>query len=293
MLSSSHMAKDPAFLFYSNDFDSATKFFTNEQVGKYIRLMIAQHQHGHLSREKMNFICISYDKDVFDKFIADEQGLFFNERLEIEITKRKKYALSRGNNRRNNKNISNSYDDDMGHHMENENENENKDDNEIENGGVYRNERNIYYTEISKKIVSVISEQIDKNKLSITKPVNDPKIIQWLIEQDNQSFDKVEQMVDYLSWRDITSKYSVHIFSVKQFREKIDKLYSERQRFLSDLNKEDKPFHLHPNGKTMFVFHRHKIEDKKMEKIIKNSAEQNFRIIYLEPNTSHATTSSS
>jgi len=39
------MGKDPAFLFYSNDFDQGTKFFTDDQTGKYIRLLIAQHQH--------------------------------------------------------------------------------------------------------------------------------------------------------------------------------------------------------------------------------------------------------
>ena len=43
--------KDPAFLFYTNDFDRGCQFFTDEQVGKYIRLLMAQHQHGHLSEK--------------------------------------------------------------------------------------------------------------------------------------------------------------------------------------------------------------------------------------------------
>ena len=43
------MAKDPAFLFYPNDFDCATRFFTDEEVGIYLSLLIAQFQNGRLS----------------------------------------------------------------------------------------------------------------------------------------------------------------------------------------------------------------------------------------------------
>ena len=42
--------KDPAFLFYSSDFLTGTMFFTDEQVGKYIRLLCAQHQKGQIGR---------------------------------------------------------------------------------------------------------------------------------------------------------------------------------------------------------------------------------------------------
>lgn len=113
------MAKDPAFLFYTNDFISGTQFFTDEQVGIYIRLLAAQHQHGHLSENHMKMICKSYDNDIFSKFIKDNDGKYYNERLEIEIVKRKNYTESRGNNKRGKKIISKSYD----NHMENENEN--------------------------------------------------------------------------------------------------------------------------------------------------------------------------
>ena len=43
------MAKDPAFLFYTGDFATGTQFLTDDQMGKYIRLLMAQHQHGHLN----------------------------------------------------------------------------------------------------------------------------------------------------------------------------------------------------------------------------------------------------
>jgi uncharacterized protein YdaU (DUF1376 family) len=115
------MAKDPAFLFYPGDFTTGTQFFTDEQVGKYIRLLMAQHQLGHLEEKHMIMICKSYDNDVFSKFDKDSDNKYFNKRLEDEIVKRKIYTESRGNNKRGKKIISKSYDNDM------EDENENKD----------------------------------------------------------------------------------------------------------------------------------------------------------------------
>lgn len=126
------MAKDPAFLFYTNDFISGTQFFTNEEVGLYIRLLCAQHQHGRLNKKQVKIICNSLDIDVLNKFSIDEQGLYFNERLESEIEKRSKFSLSRSANRLGktkdlnkppkNKNTRKTY----VNHMEDENENKDK-----------------------------------------------------------------------------------------------------------------------------------------------------------------------
>jgi hypothetical protein len=116
------MAKDPAFLFYPNDFLSGTQFFTDEQVGKYIRILMAQHQHGHLSEDQVIFICKSYDNHIFSKLKKDSAGMWYNERLEIEIKKRKNFILSRSKNKEGKtkqKIISKSHDS----HMVNANEN--------------------------------------------------------------------------------------------------------------------------------------------------------------------------
>jgi uncharacterized protein YdaU (DUF1376 family) len=128
------MSKDPAFLFYSSDFLTGTSFLTNEQVGKYIRLLCHQHQNGHLKEKDMLKICIAYDEDIFEKFAKDEDGLFFNERLDTEISKRKAYSESRANNRKKKEQPEEktlTYEKDMLNtsityveHMENENENE-------------------------------------------------------------------------------------------------------------------------------------------------------------------------
>jgi len=93
------MNKDPAFLFYSNDFLSGTYTMDNEQVGKYIKLLCLQHQKGRLSKKDMLKICITYDEDIFSKFIKDSAHKYYNKRLEEESIKRKNYADSRRKNR--------------------------------------------------------------------------------------------------------------------------------------------------------------------------------------------------
>lgn len=91
---------------------------TDEQVGKYIRLLCLQHQKGRLTEKDMFNICKTYDIDVFNKFIK-EGDIFYNERLEYETIKRKNYAESRRKNREGKKKT-------YVKHMENENENENR-----------------------------------------------------------------------------------------------------------------------------------------------------------------------
>jgi uncharacterized protein YdaU (DUF1376 family) len=129
------MAKDPAFLFYSSDFLTGTMFFSNEQVGIYVRLLCAQHQHGGYV-EKDFFEQITEGHDVIKKkFILTEYG-YFNERLKEETEKRKKYTESRRNNltlKAKKHHMESHMDCHMAPHMENENENENVIINENEN----------------------------------------------------------------------------------------------------------------------------------------------------------------
>lgn len=89
--------KSPAFNFYSSDFLTGTIFMTNEQKGAYITLMCYQHQYGHLTEEQIK--SVTSDKAVLSKFRIDSKGLYYNERLEIEIMKKNKYCESRSNNR--------------------------------------------------------------------------------------------------------------------------------------------------------------------------------------------------
>lgn len=118
------MAKDPAFLFYYQDFLVGTDEFTNEQVGAYIRCLCIQAAKGGVSLNHMIKICESQQihEVIKTKFIwYPEESIFRNDRLSEEIEKRKKYCESRGKNKKGRKHMkitSKSYDS----HMEDEDE---------------------------------------------------------------------------------------------------------------------------------------------------------------------------
>lgn len=113
--------KSPAINFYTSDFMTGTIFMSNEEVGAYIRLLCMQHQKGHLNEKDMIKICNTYEilDSVMTHFKKDEDGLFYNERMDFEKERREKYKESRAKNRSNPskdmKNISNTYE----KHMEN------------------------------------------------------------------------------------------------------------------------------------------------------------------------------
>jgi hypothetical protein len=126
--------KDPAFLFYYQDFLVGTDEMTNEEVGAYIRCLCHQAHKGHISEKHMKNICNSSEvhNTIKSKFISENNdGLFINSRLKLEIEKRQKYTESRSNNRKgktkDSKYISITYE----KHMENENENENENEDVI------------------------------------------------------------------------------------------------------------------------------------------------------------------
>jgi hypothetical protein len=152
------MSKDPAFLFYSSDFLTGTALMSDEQVGKYIKLLCYQHQKGHLTERDMLKICSTHDEDILCKFEKDENGLYYNVRLQQEVEKRKAYSESRRQNRikKDMNNISNSYD----KHMENENENVIVNRNSIKNKkNLEKKEETIYRSFAHLKITTA---EVDK-----------------------------------------------------------------------------------------------------------------------------------
>lgn len=88
--------KDPAFLFYSSDFLTGVSDLSMEERGIYITLLCLQHQKGRLSEKMIRLCCgnatASATQDVMQKFEVDENGLYYNKRLEIEIEKRKQHT---------------------------------------------------------------------------------------------------------------------------------------------------------------------------------------------------------
>lgn len=126
------MAKDPAFLFYPNDWLGGTLGMTLEQKGAYIELLMLQFNRGHMTKDMIGHVLGQEGGRIFgqikNKFQIDENGNYFNARLEEEQNKRKSFVISR----KNNKEGKNQYTKKEGHmrgqmtsHMENENENRN------------------------------------------------------------------------------------------------------------------------------------------------------------------------
>jgi len=122
------MAKDPAMLWYWGDWHSGTSLYSRFLKGCYIDILHAQFNNGHLSIEEIK-TCLGSDfgaswPAIQKKFKQDENGLFFNERLEHEKEKRQKFTESRRQSRLGIKNnVRKTYDEHTSRRMENENEN--------------------------------------------------------------------------------------------------------------------------------------------------------------------------
>ena len=91
------MAKDPAVLFYYESFMVGTQFMTDDEVGKYIRLLCLQFDKGHMSKELVLTVCKANEipNSIKSKLLLDDDGLYYNERADIEKEKRRKFVSSR------------------------------------------------------------------------------------------------------------------------------------------------------------------------------------------------------
>lgn len=92
------MAKDPAFLFYSQDWIVGTQFLTMQERGQYITLLASMHQHGRLDSERVGLLVGSVSVTLKNKFKIDEEGCWYNEKLESERGKRQQFVDKQVNN---------------------------------------------------------------------------------------------------------------------------------------------------------------------------------------------------
>lgn len=98
------MASDPRFNFYPDNYEGGTEFFTLEEDGAYLRLLMLQFRRGHFTEkeaimklmqrcpanpEKAKSVWLS----IKDKF-ETENGFFWNKRLRFEIKKSSEYSDS-------------------------------------------------------------------------------------------------------------------------------------------------------------------------------------------------------
>lgn len=215
--------KDPAFLFYSSDFLTGTMLMTDEQVGKYVRILCLQHQRGHLNDKQMMQICKTYDEDIFSKFVTDGNGLYYNVRLDAEIEKRRKYSESRSKNRLSKKDEKDMSSICQSHdvHMENENENINKD---ISN-------------KVSKKD---ISNKAQKHKYGAYQNVllSDDDFQKLLNEFPYDYQERIESLSEGIASKGY--KYKDHLATIRSWarREKKDKPKNEANDYLTQVIKE-------------------------------------------------------
>ncbi|HSY77538.1 MAG TPA: hypothetical protein VK890_11810 [Bacteroidia bacterium] len=92
------MSETSAFLFYSQDFLLGTLTLPMEDRGKYITLLCYMHGHGRLTEEMVCQLVGDISKPLRAKFKTDENGFWYNLRLEKEVKDREKFVKSRRSN---------------------------------------------------------------------------------------------------------------------------------------------------------------------------------------------------
>lgn len=168
------MAKDPAVLFYTQDFLVGSSMLSPLQKGHYITILCHQQQssNGSLRQEDIRRLMgKDFEKQwpvIQSKFETDING-FFNQRMRTEIEKRKAYSESRRKNKLKDKtNTSSSHDSTYDHHMEIRNKKE-----EIKKGGMGENNGVVVYD--AEK--AILDNQIEFQRICLTtnKSPNDAK----------------------------------------------------------------------------------------------------------------------
>lgn len=86
--------KDPAFLFYSQDFFVDTALWDDGEVGRYIRLLCLQHMNGPFDPIEFEKMTQPHDLKIRSKFVTNDLGQFFNEKLE-EIREQRNEFISK------------------------------------------------------------------------------------------------------------------------------------------------------------------------------------------------------
>lgn len=85
--------KDPAVLFYFRDFLVGTEFMDDAEVGKYIRILCYQADKGALNECQLKKICKGEVPEIIkEKLLVDENGNYYQKRMQIEKEKRDKHC---------------------------------------------------------------------------------------------------------------------------------------------------------------------------------------------------------
>lgn len=98
------MAKDPAFLFYPNDWSGGTTIMNRLQRGGYLDLLLYQFQNREFSLDEAKIILGADFDTVWSvcerKFEKSQKGMYFNKKMREIILKRAAFTESRRENRK-------------------------------------------------------------------------------------------------------------------------------------------------------------------------------------------------
>lgn len=125
------MGKDPAFLFYPNDWVGGTMGMTFEQKGAYLELLMMQFNQGKFTEAQAEQVlnkCFASAWHMVKQKFKTDGTYYWNVRLAAEIERRQLFSLSRRNNAKGKASAEH-----MPEHMETATENENINVFEIKN----------------------------------------------------------------------------------------------------------------------------------------------------------------
>lgn len=71
---------------------------SDEQIGRYIRLLCFQHQNGHLSEATMKSLCKGTDEIVFSRLLKDDNEHYYNKEMELEVQSRTSISKTNSDN---------------------------------------------------------------------------------------------------------------------------------------------------------------------------------------------------
>jgi len=90
--------RDPAFLFYPDDYLGGTMGFSYAQHGAYLLALIFQFNKGHFSESQIRPIIGKHWNTIRVNFKQDGVGLWYNKRLDDEIAKRNTHSKLQSEN---------------------------------------------------------------------------------------------------------------------------------------------------------------------------------------------------
>jgi hypothetical protein len=198
--------KDPAVLFYTQDFLTGTFLMTNEQVGKYIRLLCLQQQNGGLNECDMLQICGEKDEKIWAKFDFID-GHYFNKRMTLETTKRRKFIESRQ------KNLSHT-DDHMDSHMEICNKKEEISNKKEEKEIVFKSEVFEFLDKYPEAMLNKFCNYWTEKNPSKTKMRYElqktfeisRRLVTWA--NNDKEFNKIEKAPELISYKELVDRFN-------------------------------------------------------------------------------------